>query len=370
MKFSCLQENIAQGISSVGHIALKSSSLLILNNIHLKSINGSLTLSATNLEAGITHTVRGKIVEDGECLIPARLLLDLVPLLSSGPLSAELIDEGLMIKTENTHTTLRVHPTADFPIIPTVEEAKTQFSIPRTTLTTALSRVITAAGKIENRPQFNGVLLWANGKNVSFVATDGFRLAEAVVELKKSVPEIKVIIPLTTAQEIMRIMSIGDEDDTVEIVVAENQMKVGTSVTTIVSRLIEGEYPDYVPLFPTETTTKGLVEPAQLAKALKATTLFSRAGLASVVIDVHPNDLQVNISSENGDVGAHRTTLPFDGQGENVRVVANARYVLDGISSMSGRIQFLLTNGDRPLLLQPEKADDVKFRYLVMPIRQ
>src|SRR5690242_16046868 len=118
MKFTCLQENLSQGISLVGHLSLKATSLPVLSNVHISVKQGALTLSATNLEAGIQHVVRGKVEEEGECLVPARLLLDLLPLLPGGPLTGELTAEGLRLTTERAETTLRVHPTGEFPVIP------------------------------------------------------------------------------------------------------------------------------------------------------------------------------------------------------------------------------------------------------------
>lgn len=369
MKFSCLQENLAHGISIAGHIALRASTLPVLSNVQLIAKNGALTLSATNLEAGVHTTVRGKVENEGECLIPARLLLDLVPLLDAGPLVGELTDNGLTITTENAATTLRVHPTADFPIIPTVEEGQT-IVLERDVFVEALNRVVVAAGKVENRPQFNGVLMSTKEKSLVCVATDGFRLSEATISLAQSTTDTRGIIPLPAAQEIARVLGGLDDEPELTLIVAENQMKVSTASSTIVTRLIEGEYPDYLPLFPIDPTTKGLVEPAVLTKALKASSLFSRAGVSGVVLDIDPGAKEIRVSSENGEVGAHQTTLVFKGEGEIVRVIANARYILDGISGLGGAAVFQLMSADRPLLITPEKTGKVSFRYLVMPIRQ
>ncbi len=370
MKFSCLQENFSQAITAVGHLALKAGALPVLSNISLKTVHGAVVFTATNLEAGIIHTMRGKVSEDGECLVPSRLLLDLVPLLAEGPIEAALTAEGLTLVTENTTSTLRIHPVADFPIIPTVDEDIKPMAVSRSSLVTALASVIGAAGKAENRPQFNGVLFNIDEKELTLVATDGFRLAEAKITLAKSASRARAILPLATAQEVARILSSGEEDETVELRLAENQMKISTSTSAIISRLIEGDYPDYVPLFPTQATTEVVIETNVLSRALKASTLFSRAGLATVALVIDPSQKTVQVSSENGDVGAHTTTLTCNVEGDEVRTVVNTRYVLDGLQNTSGRARLGFTAGDRPLLITPEKDSDVRYRYLVMPIRQ
>lgn len=370
MKFSCLQENLTRGISAVGHLALKASSLPVLANVRIEAVSGALTLSSTNLEAGIHATVRGKIEAEGDCLVPARLLLDLLPLLPGGPLVGELSDEGLTITTQNAVTTLRVHPAADFPIIPTIENTTAIIPFPREAFMEMVNRVSVAAGRVENRPQFNGILITSQDQEVIFAATDGFRLAEARFSIEKAIPSIKAIVPLAAMQEVARILNALDDEPEVTLLMSDNQIKVETASCGIISRLIEGDYPDYLPLFPSGPLTKGTIEAAALSRALKATTLFSRAGISGVAIEVAPESSELTISSENGDVGAHQTTLSFKGEGDAIRMVANARYILDAISGLGSSVSLQLSGAERPLLITPAETHAVSVRYLVMPIRQ
>ncbi len=368
MKFSCLQENFSQAINTVGHLALRAGSLPVLTNISIKTGNGGVVFTATNLEAGIVHLMRGKVSDEGECLVPSRLLLDLVPLLAEGPIEVELKQEGLMLTTENTSSTLRIHPTSDFPIIPSIDEGHKTMSVPRANFVAALASVMGAAGKAENRPQFNGVLFVAD-QALTLAATDGFRLAETKIDVHKATTA-RAIVPLATAQEIARILGSAEEDEHIEIHLSENQIKVATSVTSIISRLIEGEYPDYLPLFPAKPSTSVRIDSAVLGRALKASTLFSRAGLSTVTLEVSPTQKMIQVSAESGDVGAHSTTLPCEGEGEDVRTVVNTRFVLEGLQNVHGRATLHFTSGDRPMLITPEKESALHYRYLVMPIRQ
>ncbi len=354
----------------MGHLALRALSLPVLSNVHIEATAGQLTLSSTNLEAGIHTIVRGKIESEGDCLVPARLLLDLLPLLPGGPLVGELTAEGLTITTQNAVTTLRVHPVADFPIIPSLDEAEATIPFTRDTFVEMVNRVSIAAGKVENRPQFNGVLFTTQNQEVVMAATDGFRLAEAKTKITSPLPSLKVIIPLAAIQEVARIMNGFEDEGDVTITVSENQIKFESSSCSIVSRLIEGEYPDYVPLFPTEAGTRGVIDAAAFSRALKATTLFSRAGISGVAIEAAPETEELRVSSENGDVGAHHTTLALKGDGPVVRVVANARFILEPLSGIGPSVILQFSGSERPLLITPSDSGSTTYRYLVMPIRQ
>src|SRR3989338_9867096 len=159
MKFTCLQENLVKGIQATGYLAQKATNLPVLNNVHLVVRTDGLVLSSTNLEAGVEHVIRGKSEEEGECLIPAKLLLDLVPLLVGGAITMESGAGGLIIKTETTNTTIRTTPTTEFPILPKIEQNTPMFIIAKTKLSALLGGVTLAAGKVEQRPQFNGVFI-------------------------------------------------------------------------------------------------------------------------------------------------------------------------------------------------------------------
>jgi len=370
MKLSCLQENLSLGISIVGHIALKGTSLPILSNVLLQAEKNSLKLSATNLEAGVQHIVRGKIETEGECLVPAKLLLELLPLLAGGPITLEKNNEGITITTETTTTTLRTNPSTDFPIIPSVEEQKGTFILEAKTLQSMLQSSAFAAGRVEQRPQFSGVLVFVDKGKVLTTATDGYRLAETTTAvIKHEGQTLKFIIPIATVNEVTRILGLNLEDDEANISVNDNQVKIVIGQTEITSRLVDGEYPDYQPLFPQEDGVVCIIKTNALIRAIKATTLFSRAGLSDVSMKVTRDG--VDVFSENGEVGSHRTTVPAKILGDETTALLNARYLLDGLAALScDNAKLQLTKPDRPVFVRPAEDSHIGFKYLIMPIRQ
>ena len=354
----------------VGHLAAKTTNLPILSSVLLKTENKSLTVASTNLEVGIRHIIRCKVEEDGECVVPARLLLELLPLIPSGPLTITFREGGLTITSERGSTTLRSVPSAEFPIIPEVEHM-VGFMVETQAIAHAFTTTLFAAGNVEHRPQFNGVLIHAEGKQATFVATDGYRLAEAVVTLTKSVERWRAILPITAVHEVIRMFDLPEQDSAVTLGGTESQVSVRTEGTDVVSRLVSGEYPDYLPLFPERATTTCVVSRAELTRALKAAGLFARTSLAEVKLTVDSSAGSVTVAAENAELGAHQASVVSKCQGSPVSVSVNARYLLDGLNALTTPNAVLaFTTPDRPLLLTPEGDTPVRFRYLVMPIRR
>ena len=361
------------GINRAGHLALKTTTLPVLGNILLKTEKNYLTVTTTNLEAGIHHQIRGKVEEEGECLVPAKLILDLIPLLPEGNILIKKNNSGLIITANKIKTTLRTTPTTEFPIIPSIENPSHKLIINTQQLEGALNKTIFAAGHADQKPQFNGLLLAindSNGKKISIVATDGYRLSEVVLTTNKEHATHKLIIPLATAQELQRVLY-QQEEENIEIQANDNQINFTVGPTQIISRLIDGEYPDYQPLFPDKTLTECVVLKNDLARAIKAASLFSRVGIFDISLKASPGH-PLEISAENAGVGSNSTSLEAETTGEEVTVVINARYLLDGLGAMGGeRVKILLTGAERPILLQSSNGvEKIDFRHLIVLIKQ
>lgn len=373
MKFSCLKDNLVRGINIAGHLALKNTNLPILNNILFKTDKNLLTITTTNLEAGIHHEVRGKTEEAGECLVPAKTIIELSTLLPEGTIEINN-NKGLTIIGKNLNTTLRTAPITDFPIIPTIEKTPIKIQLPTNQLAEALDKTTFATGRIDSKPQFGGVFFRVSepqNKKLIMAATDGYRLSEVTIILTKQTKEFSLIIPASTTQEIRRIIGLGEDEETTTIEATENQVNLTIGSTQIISRLIDGEFPDYQPLFPEKTLTECIVSKNEFTKAIKAASLFSRAGIYDVSLTAAPGQ-EVEIFSENTNLGSHRNQVKAEVRGEKNTITFNARYVLDGLAAISGEtIKILMTGSERPLLLKPTQENNgFQFRHLIVLIKQ
>jgi DNA polymerase-3 subunit beta len=376
MKFSCTQENLIQSLSIVSHITGKSINLPVLGNVLLKTEGGNVKLSATNLELAVTTLVRGKVEREGEYTVPAKLFQDFISLLPQGRVDLELVDEGLCVVAGGRETIIRGLAAQEFPLIPKLVKSKGIF-FSSADLRRAISQVVFSVSLSESRPELSGVACWfggSDGKTAAFAATDSYRLAERIMNLVSEARESRIIVPSRTMLEISRILSsYKDELGVPEEVgweTTENQLVVTYGSTELISRLIEGSFPDYQQIIPERFGTTAVLDRLEFQKAVKAAALFSRQGLYDVHMAVKPAEGTVGVFS--ADQGTGRTSTAIQGEltGNETDLVVNFRYLSDGLAAIpTPKIRLQLNDATSPMLVLPEGGDE-QYRYLVMPIRQ
>lgn len=368
MKLSCTQENFSRGIQLTSHLAGKNTTLPILNNILLRATSAGCELLSTNLEMGVKCFVRGKVDEEGEITVPARLLSDYVSLLPHQKVDLETSASELKVHCENFHTVLKGQPTEEFPMLPEVQDG-TPFQVKAEDLKSAVSETAFAVAFDETRPEISGVLLRYSGNVLTCVATDSYRLAERKIALlEPAAQEGKVIIPGRAWQELLRLLP-DNTDSPVRVVVAENQMVFYIDDVQFVSRLIEGHYPDYEQIIPKETSVTMTVPRDELVKTIKTASLFSKSGINDVVLDLQPENKTCIVSSSNAQIGENTITLHPEITGTAMSIVFNHRYLLDGLLNMpTSEIQLQFVDRSSPGIIKP--VDSEGYVYIVMPIKQ
>jgi len=366
MKLVCTQENLNNGLNIVNHLASRNANLPILNNVLISALNGVITLATTNLEIGVKTQIRGKIEEEGQYTVPAKLLSDYISLLPHDNISLELEDEALHISCKNSQTQIRGASADDYPLIPEVLE-EDLIMINLESLKELLNQTLFTVSVDEGRPEISGVLFNFSASKLIVGATDSYRLAEKRVQLKCGA-EKKVIIPLKTLQELNRILGSVTEKE-VNINLNENQILFNCDGIKLISRLIEGNYPDYEQIIPTEHKTITTVESNNLIKAIKSAALFCKPGINDIKMTFLPDKNEIVIMSTNSGLGENVTTLAGEVEGEEVEIVFNYRYLLDGLNSLqSEKVVIKLNNQGAPGIFIPENEED--YLYVVMPIRQ
>ncbi|MFA5130564.1 MAG: DNA polymerase III subunit beta [Patescibacteria group bacterium] len=376
MKFTCTQENLVQGLSIVSHISGKSVNLPILGNVLLKTEGGNLKLSATNLEIAVSTLVRGKVEVDGECTVPAKLFLDYISLLPQGKVNLEYLEEGLRVEAQGQETIIRGMNSQEFPLIPRLAKSKTA-SCKAADVRRAILQVVFAASTSESRPELSGVACYFGGVagqgNTAFAATDGYRLAERVIPFTGSAFDSVIIVPSRTMLEASRILTsykdeLGVPED-VEWALAENQLVMTYGNTELVSRLIEGAFPDYRNFIPSQFKSESLVDRSEIQKAVKSAALFSRQGFYDVHLHVSASDSSVSIHSADQGTGKTQSVIPAAVTGEDAELVVNFKYLSDALSALStAKIKMNMNDAMSPMLVLPESGDE-QYRCLVMPIR-
>lgn len=369
MKIICTQENLKEGFSKISSITKKSSNLPILSNVLLIAKEKQIKLEATNLEIGIKTTIRGKIEKEGKAAIPAQLFLNYINQLPLTKIILELKDDILTLSSDNFKAQFKCSNPSEFPLIPKINN-HVLCEIKGTELKKAINQTIFASAKDESRPELAGILFKINNTSTAkaeLVATDSYRLAEKQIMLN-SLSKIskEIIIPNATLQELNRIL---DENENVEIFVSENQVKFNFGNTELISRLIEGQYPDYKKIIPENFLTKIKIGKEDFLNALKSSSLFSHPDTNEVNIEANVKAGKVTIFAESRQVGSSVVKISGKVDGKDEKIIFNYQYILEGLNCLPADEIFLMLNGDSgPGLIKSVNGDD--YIYLVMPIKK
>lgn len=365
MKVICTQENLKSGLVTTGRIISSSNTLPILNNVFIKTENGLLKISSTNLEIAITTSIRCKIETEGEVTVSSKTLMDLISNLPNKNITLEKKDTDLLIESENYHTKLKTLPTEDFPIIPTVEQ-KDVITVDSIELKKSLEQVVFAASTNQTQPEISGVLFSVEEKILKIVATDRYRLAEKKVELVKPAEKnFSIIIPQKTTGEIIRV--IGPQKGVVEIIVSETQIAVMFNDTQIVSRLVDGQYPDYKQIIPNNFLITTTVAKTDLVSAIKTTSVFGQL-TSGIHLGFSLEKQQINLFSGSTEVGDSSVEVNALVVGGSVDLVLNYKYLLDCLNSINTeKVLIKIVDDNSPSILVPENESN--YVYLIMPIK-
>lgn len=366
MKIICTQENLRNGLQQVSRIVGTSSTLPILNNVLLQTENGLLKISATNLEMGMSTSVRCKIEQEGGICIAAKVLLDLVNNLPNENITIEVGEVETAVSTEHYQTKIKHLSVEEFPLIPVIEDGVPISTTPAI-LKEALDSVSFAASSSETQPEISGVLGKFEGNKMTVTATDRYRLAEMSfsVDLQSGSADRSVIMPQRSVLELSRLL--GTTSDLVQLNISSTQLSVMVNDTYLVTRLIDGTYPEYSQIIPAEPGTTVSIEHSALLAALKTSGIFSR-GAGSVTLEIDADKQSVKIMSSSQGVGESVVDIPCEVKGNTGSVIMNYRYMLDLLTNTSpATLDIHVIDDTNPVVFRPQGKPN--YLYLIMPIR-
>lgn len=371
MKFICLQENLKQGLNIIERIIGKNLSLPILNTVLIETQKNLIKLCSTDLEIGISCWIAGKIEKEGSICVPVKILSNYVNSLPNKKIEISSKENKLNLKCENYQSLIAGFSPEDFPIIPQIKE-KEFISLNSFELCRGLSKVIGAAALSETKPEISGISINFKKDFIKFVATDSFRLAESTIFLEKSEnPEKSLIVPAKTIQEVIRIFGEPSQEKA-DLNLYSNPNQILFSRDTLpkiqlISRLIEGEYPNYEEIIPKDFLTKILIDKQELIQHIKIASLFtSRTNDMKVKVD--PSKKSVEFSSSSPDTGENKSEISAQIEGEETEITFNCKYLIDGLTNIDeAEVIFELNGEEKPGVLRPYKKKD--FLYILMPIK-
>lgn len=388
MNLSCLQENLSQGLNIVSHISDKNTSLPILNNVLIKTENKNIKLVSTNLEIGISCIVRGKVDEDGDITIPARIFNDYVALLPNDKVDiiAKEGAEEIEINCNNFSTKIKGTAASDFPLIPSIEKSACYLcEVSINDFKNAIQQTMFTIAPNESRPEISGIFMSSCEKTLVLAATDSFRLAEKKIKIisEKNEKEnaVSTIVPHKTLNEALRILSSIQKDDefakgeeNLTICITENQILFSCKNIEIISRTIDAKYPDYRQIIPSEHKTISSISVKTLINSVKAASLFTKTGIYDISLIFDSENKKIKISSLNAQVGENKSEIDAKIEGDTEELILNYRFLLDGLNNInSENITIKVLDKIKPCILTSlsEKNEENKdYIYLIMPIKQ
>ena len=372
MEITILQEKLKEGLNLLGKIAPRSSSLPALNNISAKTEKNFLVLSATDLEMAVHWWALAKIEEPGEIILPGQTTASLVGSLPNKPIKIKSKDLSLEIGCEGHRSFLKTFNPEEFPIIP--EISKGDFiEIKTRPFLSGLNGVVGVCASSSSKPEISGVYFAFQPGEIKMAATDSFRLAEKILPLKEKKDSVySFILPQRSAREIINLFA--ESGEAMKICFSPNQilfesMMAETSHPQLqfISRLVEGEFPDYQEILPKQFETQAVVSQKEILALVKTAGIFcGRNNEIKLKVDAVKN--QVEISGQNQDIGEYQSQIPAKIKGKGLEVVFNHRFLMEGLSGAKEEVSFEFTGEEGPSLIKP--AGEEGYLYVLMPIKK
>lgn len=365
MKFTTITRNLQQGLNIVKNITGKNLNLPILNTVLMTAKNNQINLSTTNLELGINYYLNTPVENEGRVAIPSKIITDFVSNIKDEKIEIYLKDNILSIQSNNFKTKLICFNPKDFPLIPKLKK-EPLIILPARILKNALSSVFDSISLSQTRPELGGVFINLNKGRIYFASTDSFRLTEKIISTPCQ-KQISVIIPRNTAAELIRILSDYEKDVSVNI--EENQIQFSSDDFDIISRLIDGRYPDYQKVIPSKSISQILFKKEDLQNNIRLAGLFS-SNINDIGLRI--DEKEAVVFSKNSDRGEFNSRVKSNSGiqvEEPFEVLLNYNYLADGLKNIpSDDILFEYTGEGAPVVLKP-KDPELNFTYLIMPLK-
>lgn len=371
MEIIILKNNLKNGLDAISKVSSEGiiTTLPILKNFLIETIDNRIKLSATNLELGITNFIPGKVVKRGEITIPFNIFNSIINNLQSEKINLEIQDNNLIIKTDNYQAKIQGIKKEEFPIIPQINNNQFFIKISNTILKKSFFSIINSTQISEIKPELNGILFDFQINYLKLVTTDTFRLSEKSItnnQFKSNIEKnFKVIIPFKTIQEVIRVFKKDDEE--IEIYFDPNQVLFKTGNLEIISRLISGDFPEYQSIIPSLFETEVNLNKEELINALKLVGSFTDR-FNEIKILIKKDAKNIELYSSNQNLGENNYLIPAKIKGEPLEINFNWRFFLDGIKVLDSENIFLgLSGNNKPTLIK--SPNDISYFYILMPIK-
>ena len=377
MKVNITKDDLSRGLAVVSRVVTGKGQLPVLGNVLLEAEKTGLNLAGTNLELGLRADVGGKVIEEGKITVPGRSLAEFVSSLGSQELvSLETDGEKLKIKAGKFGATFAGISATEFPIMPRMTE-KSSIKINKKIISEIAREVAYAAAADESRPVLTGVRWSVEGDKLLVTATDGFRLARKMFNVQSSMSNLDgLILPARTIMELARIedegpafaeASAGKDEVEMQVVKENNQVIFRVGKVEVISRVLEGNYPEVDKIIPNEWKTRVTLDKAELERAVRAAGIFARDNNNIIKFNVQSSMFNVRAAAKES--GESEIEIEIEKmEGEEGEISFNYRYVMDYLGSIDKERVILEMSGNlAPGVWKAEGEEGLT--ALIMPVR-
>lgn len=353
-------------LQSVSGIVERRHTLPILSNVLLEKKGESLTLIATDIEIQITtktENVGGN--EDGAVTVAAKKLQDILRSLpESSEITLDLDDKRLLVKAGKSRFSLQTLPADDFPRMAIAEGESKSLTVTQKQFRYLISKTQYAMAAQDVRYYLNGLMLMVEGKELRCVATDGHRLAFNSMEIEAELPRQEMILPRKTVLELNRLLT--DNDEPLEITVGANQIRFAFGSVVLVSKLIDGKFPDYERVIPAQLVNHMVADRQTLHSAMARVAILTNDKFRGVRIMLEPNTLKIMAANAEQEEAQEEIEVKYEGA--SLDVGFNVTYLLDVFNNLGGdEVQWSFNDANSSALITVPGND--RFKYVVMPMR-
>jgi len=365
MKFECLLDRCIEVVSLSEKIVGKKESLPVLSCVVIE-VNKDIVFKSTNLETALELNIEGSILKRGKIAVPANIFLQILHSTKGKKITLEEEDGNLKIKSKSGTTIIKSIQTDEFPYF-SIQKSDNVYVIKKDVFLNGIQNVHYASSKSMIRPELASVYItYVDGK-IIFVATDSFRLAEKKfnTQLKNGIPD--TLIPTKNALEIANIINNINIDD-IEVIFDESQIGIYFNNTKIISRIIDGTFPNYNDIIPKSFVSEATLLKEDILTVIKKTRVFS-GNSQQISFHLYPNKKIFSITARNSDIGEMSDTIEAAVSGEDIDIHFNLHYIQDCIQSLkTDSITLQFAGEGKPMVIK--SVSDQLFTYLVMPLNK
>ena len=359
------RDALLKPLQAVTGIVERRHTLPILSNVLLENTRGQTNFLATDLEIQINTVGPQSEAEDFRITTNAKKLQDILRALPEGSLVAlDWAQNRLTLKAGKSRFNLQTLPAEDFPLMSVGEDVSAAFSLPQEAFKNMLSQVQYSMAVQDIRYYLNGLLMQAEGDQLRLVATDGHRLAYSSTTIDADLPKSEIILPRKTVLELFKLLNQPNEPITIELL--NNKVRFRCNDTVIVSKIVDGKFPDFNRVIPLDNDKIFLVGRTQLLGALERAAILANEKFRGVRLQLNPGVMRVLCSNNEQEEAQEELEIAY--QGNELEVGFNISYLMDVLRNVhADDLQLAFGDANRSTLFTI--PDNPNFKYIVMPMR-